>query len=79
MIEQAMKDMPNIVAAYRKRVEALRAKKRQEKEKNKLKIAKIQAMGLHPNDPKAKKILHEGTSMEKKDDAKAKKKKFQKT
>ena len=61
-----MQNMPKIVAAYRKKIAALRDKKREDTEKNKLKVAKIQALGLHPNDPKAKRILHEGTAFEKK-------------
>eukprot|EP00794_Sanderia_malayensis_P020562 gene20562-22584_t len=78
-IAEAMENMPKIVAAYRQKIYALREKRRQDKEKNKLKIAKIHALGLHPNDPKAKKILHEGTSLEKSKGGKEKpKKKFQK-
>ncbi len=74
-----MANMPNIVAAYRQKINALREKRRQDKEKNKMKLAKIKALGLHPNDPKAKKILHEGTSLDKKAEEKAKsKKKFTK-
>ncbi len=74
-----MAKMPEIVAEYRKRIYALRDKRREDKEKNKEKMAKIQALGLHPNDPRAKRILHEGTFEPKeKEKTKATKKKFQK-
>lgn len=76
-IEEALLKMPEIVAEYRKRMHDLREKKRQEKVKNRSKMEKIKAMGLHPSDPRAKRILHEGTLLEKKDKTTAKKK-FQK-
>eukprot|EP00795_Rhopilema_esculentum_P002677 gene2677-885_t len=77
-IEEAMLNMPEIVAEYRKRINALRDKRKEEREKNKTKTAKIRALGLHPNDPRAKQILHEGTQFEAKTKEKTKsKKKFQ--
>ena len=77
-IEEAMLNMPEIVAEYRKRINALRDKRKEEREKNKTKTAKIRALGLHPNDPRAKQILHEGTQFEAKPKERTKsKKKFQ--
>ena len=74
-----MAKMPEIVAEYRQRIYALREKRREDKEKNKEKMAKIQALGLHPNDPRAKRILHEGTfEIKEKEKTKTTKKKFQK-
>lgn len=78
-IEEALLKMPEIVAEYRKRVYALREKRKQERIKNKVKMDKIKAMGLHPSDPRAKRILHEGTYVESKEKDKTRtKKKFQK-
>ena len=74
-----MLKMPEIIAEYRKRVYALREKRQEERLKNKAKMEKIKAMGLHPNDPRAKRILHEGTFTEAKTKEKVRtKKKFQK-
>ena len=70
--------MPEIVAEYRKRIYALREKREQDRIKNKAKMEKIKAMGLHPNDPRAKRMLYEGTFGEDKTKDKTRtKKKFQ--
>ena len=77
-IEEALLKMPEIVAEYHKRIYALREKRRNDRLKNKVKLDKIKAMGLHPNDPRAKRILHEGTfGDDKKKESTRTKKKFQ--
>ena len=77
-IEEAMLKMPEIVAEYRKRIYELREKRQQERLKSKAKMDKIKALGLHPNDPRAKRMLHEGTFDEDKTKEKTRtKKKFQ--
>ena len=67
-----MKNMPKIVEAYRKRMQQLRAKRREEKQQAKIKSIEAQRLGLNMRDPRALQILAGN------DKKAANKKKFQK-
>ena len=52
-----MKNMPKIIEAYRKRMQELRAKRKEEKRQAKIKSIEAQRLGLNMRDPRALQIL----------------------
>ena len=52
-----MKNMPNIIEDYRKRMRELRAKRKEEKEQAKLKAVEAQRLGLNLRDPRALQMM----------------------